>query len=405
MEVSDLSNNNTFPSHAAEALEGGAAIPPTSGAGQGDALVGAPPSISDSWTYFKAHGTLPDLNQVLPALDHLVAGSSAMAGAVGGGTRGSVPLPLPRARVTDLYPVIVPDDTQASIPGMGADCGLPERFSKRLVICSGDPTHKHYEVGGSSCGKPTCPRHWETWGRRAADRGGRVLWGYKAASKGRHKPRHTILSEDDTSPLVLKRASFSDKANIRFFRKHFIRKALALGGTGGSIVVHLWRTNDMVPTWIEGSRRWDWVRSKGTAWRAYVDFSPHAHVTGYGFYQEPEPGDFSYRNLEHLDDRDAVESVLFYQLSHAPVGAGCNALTYWGCCQPGCLKVAVVNGKKQQWKEHVPVPCGTCGLPMVYADSREEYLRTRSCAVYIIVTPPPRKKKKKKTVGVAQHAD
>ena len=311
---------------------------------------------------------------------------------VGGARRGSRDPPLQRPEafpVTDLYPVIVPDATQATIPGVGTDCGLQDRFSKRLIICSGDPSHKHYEVGGSSCGKPTCPRHWETWARRGADRVGRVVWGYKETSKGRHKPRHTILSEDDTSPLVLKRASFSDTANVRYFRKHFIRKALALGGTGGSIVVHLWRTNDQVPSWTADSRRWDWVRAEGPEWRDYVVFSPHAHIIGYGFYQEPEPDDFSYRNLDHLDDRDAVESVVFYQLSHAPVGAGCNAVVYWGCCQPGCLKVAVVNGKKQQWTESVPVVCATCGSQMVYADGGEEYLRKRSCAIYIIVGRGP----------------
>jgi len=286
-----------------------------------------------------------------------------------------------------LYPVIVPDDTLATIPGVGEDCGLQDRFSKRKVICSVQREHHHYEVDGSSCGKPSCPRHWTTWARRATDRVGRVIWGYKEASKGRHKPRHTILSEDENSPLVLKRASFSDKSNVRYFRKHFTRKALSLGGTGGSMIVHLWRTNDRAPTWMEGLRRWDWVRKQGVRWRDYVKFSPHAHINGYGFYQEPTAGDFRYRNLDPLDDRDAVESVTFYQLSHAPIGAGCNAVTYWGCCQPGNLKVMVMDGKKQQWTERVPVFCDECKAPMIYEDDGCEYLRKRSCAIYLITVP------------------
>jgi hypothetical protein len=186
----------------------------------------------------------------------------------------------------------------------------------------------------------------------------------------------------------LKRVSFSDEANIRYFRKYFKEKALALGGAGGSIIIHLWRTNDDVPEWIDGKKRWAWVREQGLRWKDYVKFSPHAHVTGYGSYRVPLKGEFPYKNFPALEDRGAVESVIFYQLSHAPIGAGPTAISYWGCCAPGYLKVAVVDGRKQEWTECVPCFCEVCGLPMIYDDG-EEYVRKRSCAIYEIVIPPP----------------
>jgi len=288
-----------------------------------------------------------------------------------------------------VYPVIVPDDTLAIIPGVGQDCGLEDRFSKRLVSCPADPDHDHYEVGGSSCGRPDCPRHWSTWGRRAADRVGRILWGYKEASKGRRNPRHTVLSVDDDDPIIKKRAAFSDKANLRYFRKLFTKRALSLGGTGGSVVIHLWRSNeDLIPDWMD-ERRWDWIRKKGYFWKNFVKFSPHAHIIGYGFYDQPKEGSFDYKNFDPLPDRDAVESVAFYQVSHAPIGVG-NAVAYWGCCQPGKLKVFVnASGKKAQGTEEVPVFCKKCNAPMQYADGGGAYFRRRSWAFYEIVGPPP----------------
>lgn len=279
-----------------------------------------------------------------------------------------------------LYPVIVPDANSAIIPGAGADCGLEDRYSKRMVLCSHDPSHSHYEVGGSSCGKPDCPRHWRTWACRAADRLGVRVWGYKEASKGRHNPRHTVLSLADDDPLVDKRVSHTDRANVKYFRKYFAARAVSLGGIGGSVVIHLWRTNDNVPHNIEGSTRWDWVR-KQLNWREYTKFSPHAHVIGYGFYAEPEPGDFSYKNFPALRDRDAIESVAYYQVSHAPVGVG-NAVAYWGCCQSGYLKVV------SKWHESRQVYCADCGAHMVYEDSGEIYTRKRSMAEYRVVDPP-----------------
>lgn len=103
-----------------------------------------------------------------------------------------------------VYPVIVPSIDPDNIcckilnpgilPGSGKDCGLEDTYTKKLVECSNDPEHDHYEVGGTSCGQPGCPRHWKTWARRASDRTGKILWGYKTASKGRHNPRQTVLS-------------------------------------------------------------------------------------------------------------------------------------------------------------------------------------------------------------------
>lgn len=296
-----------------------------------------------------------------------------------------------------VYPVIVPDATLTTnsqvflnpgiLPGTGKDCGLEDKFTKKHVECSSDPDHDHYEVGGTSCGRPECPRHWKTWARRASDRAGRILWGYKTASKGRHNPRQTVLSIDDDDPIVKKREGKSDKSNLVFFRKYFIKKALKLGGAGGSITLHLLRTNDELPNHIPDERRWDWIREQN-GWRKYTKFSPHAHIIGFGFYSEPVKGDFSYKNFDALEDRDAVESVAYYTIQHALVGIG-NVISYWGCCQPGCMKVI------SKGTERKPIFCKKCGAPMVYAEDRDEYSGRRSWAVYEIVEQKPRKKKNK----------
>jgi len=305
-----------------------------------------------------------------------------------------------------VYPVIVPDGilarstspiiNSATIPGVLEDCNLEDKFSKRMVSCSFDIAHDHYEVGGSSCGKPGCPRHWKTWARRGADRMGRVLSGYADAKrrqkKGAYHPRHTILSISDDDPIVMKRLNDSDRKNLRFFRKYFIARAASLGGRGGSMCIHLWRTNDLVPINIAGSRKWDWVR-KQENWRDFVKFSPHAHVIGFGFYKKLGTGDFFYKNMAALKDRDAIESVAYYQLSHAPVGVG-NAVVYWGCCSPDKLKISKnFRGKPDTWVSPEPVHCMKCGAPVVYADNGDQYFRRRSYAVYEIVPKSGIKKK------------
>lgn len=287
----------------------------------------------------------------------------------------------------DMYPVIVPDDTPALLPGSGTDCGLIDTFSKRLVVCSKNPDHDHYEVGGTSCGRPACPRHWKTWARRAADRAGRIIWGYKVASKGRHNPRHTVLSLDDEDVIVKKREGKSLKSNLIYFRKYYTKKALSMGGTGGSMVIHLLRTNENVPLWVPDARRWDWVREQKN-WKYYTKFSPHSHITGYGFYDQNKKwqDDFMYKNFDPLEDRDAVESVAYYQVQHALVGIG-NVIVYWGCCQPGYLKVV------SKGTERKPIFCKTCCAPMVYAEGGDEYSGRRSWAIYEIGVPASRKKK------------
>lgn len=294
---------------------------------------------------------------------------------------------------TGLFPVIVPDRDLASIPGVLEDCGLIDRFSKRMILCQKDPDHDHYEVGGTSCGDPGCPRHWRTWARRGADRIGKVIWGYKRASKGRAYPRHTILSVPDDDPLVTKNEGKSDRVKLRACKKYFIKRALHLGGRGGSMVVHLWRLNDNVPSRIKDSKKWDWVRKQGELWRYFVKFSPHAHVNGFGFYKKWTTGEFLYKNMEPLLDRDAVESVAFYQLSHAPVGVG-NAVVYWGCCAPNRLQIIKSpSGVKNYGVSNYLVCCSKCGSPMVYEEGGEAYFRNRSWADYEIVVVPRERKK------------
>lgn len=332
------------------------------------------------------------------------------------GQKPILPTTFERVESSDsdrVYPVIVPDRNQArsqtlisdhaSIPGVLEDCGLEDKFSKRLVVCSFDIGHDHYETGGTSCGKPGCPRHWKTWARRGADRIGRVLAGYRDASKGRQHPRHTILSISDEDPIVKKRAGKTDRENLRFFRRYFIDRAIFLGGRGGSLCIHLWRTNDLVPENIGGSRRWDWVRNRSD-WRNYVKFSPHAHVIGFGFYKRCGKGDFLYKNMAALKDRDAVESVAYYQLSHAPIGVG-NAVVYWGCCSPERLQISKnFKGKSDTWVSSEPVHCSKCGAPVIYSDGGDQYFRRRSYAVYTIVPKSEIKKKPPKGSTVSNRS-
>jgi len=268
-----------------------------------------------------------------------------------------------------LYPVIVPSNNSSTIPGVLEDCELPESYFTRKIICPVDGNHFSYTKSGTTCGKPTCPRHWKTWALRAASRAAMRVNGYREASHKQYAPNKVIFSEDDESPLVARWRAIEDPVKqIQAMRAHFVRQALAAGVTGGAIVVHPWRTNDHVPSYLEGERRWDWVRKQGAAWIKYVKFSPHAHVTGYGFLKPVMKGDkFRYKNMGHIDTVDALESVLYYNLSHAAIVKGTNALSYFGCCTCGKLKQV---GKVVRMS--APVVCPECGAHCVYEDSWDD---------------------------------
>lgn len=261
---------------------------------------------------------------------------------------------------TALYPVSVTSNFSLNIPGVLADCGKERSVYEKKIICSKDPSHFSYIKQGNSCGQPGCPRHWVTWARQAADRIGCRVDGFQKAAKYRYPPRKIILSIDDEDPILKTwRAREGDQGAVKKAREYFKKKAAAIGCTGGSLVVHLWRTNDNVPGYIQGQKKWDFVRSQGKNWRNFVKFSPHAHIIGYGYLKRPDQDKFEYKNMGPLATREEIEAVSFYNLSHAPVGPGLTAVIYFGCCSYGKLKC------EHKGTEHVDDLCPDCGALMV----------------------------------------
>jgi len=302
---------------------------------------------------------------------------SAPAPAIGGvvGARGS------------LYAPYVPTKVSASIPGVLEDCGLDKGIYARKIKCSENDKHPKFEWHGKSCGEPGCPRHWKQWAIRGADRIGCRLQGfYEIKRNKRYPPRHIVLSISDVDPLLEKLEKMEPSDQVRTLRKYFIERASAIGCTGGSLVLHLWRTNDLVPDG-KGEKKWSWVRSKGYFWKHFVKFSPHAHIIGYGYLKKPEPGHFYYANIRVLKTRDDIEATAYYQLDHAAIidGTKINAVVYFGNC--GYRKLKMVA----RWKVPRDLRCNKCGAIMVYEDSGEAVITKRSMGDYEIVPdrPPP----------------
>jgi len=284
---------------------------------------------------------------------------------------------------TSLYPVYVTSNHLLNIPGVLADCGKIDTIYTRRVVCSKDPSHFSYIKSGNSCGSPGCPRHWVTWARQAADRVGMRIEGFRQASKSRYPPRKIILSiEDDNPVLKTWRARGGEIGAVKKARSYFIRQAEEIGCKGGSMVIHLWRTNEKVPGYIEGQKKWDYVRSQGARWREFVKFSPHAHVVGYGYLKKPDKDKFEYKNMGPLNTRDEVEAVSYYNLSHAPIGKGITAVIYFGCCSYGKLKCLF------KIVTHPFSVCPECGSYLVFEDCGEFVTHARTVGDFKEVKPP-----------------
>lgn len=310
---------------------------------------------------------------VRPRFSHPVGILSAPAPARGAGWRNGGAADHDKTDIigwseTSLYPVSVTSNHLLNIPGVLLDCGLEDRVFERKIICSKDPNHFSYTKSGNSCGDPGCPRHWKTWARQGADRIGFRVDGFRKASRTRYPARKIILSIDDEDPILKTwRARQGDIGAVKKARVYFIKKAAAVGCKGGSMVIHLWRTNDNVPGYLEGVKKWDFVRSQGSRWQNYVKFSPHAHIIGYG-YLKPQSRDqenFEYKNMGPLNTREEIESVAYYNLSHAPVGKGITAVIYFGCCSYGKLHCVFKT------KVHNDDFCPECGAVLIFEDSGE----------------------------------
>lgn len=273
---------------------------------------------------------------------------------------------------TSLYPVSVTSNHLLNIPGVLDDCGLEDRVFERKVICSKDPNHFSYIKSGNSCGDPGCLRHWVTWARQAADRIGFRVEGFRNASRTRYPARKIILSIDDENPIIKTWRARGEIDAVKKARVYFIKKARKIGCKGGSMTIHLWRTNDKVPGYIKDQKRWDWVRSQGPRWREYVKYSPHAHVIGYGYLKRPDQDDFEYKNMGPLNTREEIESVAYYNVSHAPVGPGITAVIYFGCCSYGKLRCVFKT------QIHLDDFCPECGAVLVFEDTGEVAQRVRT---------------------------
>lgn len=274
-------------------------------------------------------------------------------------------------------------DNKPIIPGVSVDCELENGVYARKIKCSEHDDHPHFEWHGTSCGQPGCPRHWQQWAHRGADRVGCRLEGfYNIKRNRRYPPRHIVLSISITDPLLEKLKKMKPKNQLRHLRKYFIQQAAAIGCTGGSLVIHTHRTNDLVPD-SKGSKKWDWVRSKGYFWKDFVKFSPHAHINGYGYLDKPQPGQFLYVNLGVLNTRDDMEAAAFYQLSHAAIVPGIDAVVYFGNC--GYRKLKLVA----RWRSPRDLLCQACGAVMIYEDSGEVVTVRRTMGDYVVAPGPP----------------
>lgn len=290
---------------------------------------------------------------------------------------------LTSPKITDLYPAIVPSNSKTIaehfIPGMGTKtnekCGSD--FYTRVVTCSRDPSHEHYKVAGTSCGDPECPICYRTWISRASDRIGCRVDGFRQFD--RTAPRHIILSLDSEDVDLTALVSMPAGKMMQWLRVYFKKKADYLGIKGGAMIIHPWRTSDIVPRQGD-KKKWQWVREQGPEhFRDLVEFEPHAHIAGYGYLKTPKKGEFLYKNKGPLKTRDDIERWASYAISHTAVVEGKTVVTYFGSCSYRKLKPTWIK------RCLVDAVCPVCGAPMVYEGTNESYLVRKTLAKWIYV--------------------
>lgn len=303
------------------------------------------------------------------------------------------------ARVGPLYPATGPSTVYPSwmlpIPGTGdsyEDCGTG--IAKKLV-CENDPDgHPVVVVGTKSCKRPECPTCWSSWARRATDRTGSRVDGFRDAARHRYPPRHIIisLSANESTDLLDTYANDAERL-YKGIKSTLLRKAKAIGVKGGAIVIHFYRIdhlldNDLSPKEysVQNHRVWDQVRDSGN-WQEVVRFSPHAHIIGYGYLQTPKKGEFKYKNKGPLKSRDDIERASYYMLSHCTLPPKGHAISYFGCCSYNKLMV------EKHLSVSAPLLCSVCGAHMIYEDTLhtsypEIYLVQADISEFVYKGPP-----------------
>jgi len=356
-------------------------MPSAPGAGQGAAVAAAPPSISDSWTYFKAHGTLPvheALIQVLPVQvqDPDQGEASPARGAVGGdGRRGKEPVPpLHQARVTDPYPATVPTDNHLEdsaflLTGTGQEGSETCGQVRSWAVCRDHPGDHPRIKRGQSCGWAGCPVCWPTWAHRAADRAGSRLEAYGSLHGVGRLAHYTFNPPEGTAP--------SWEAFYQVMRQ--------AGGRGGAVLRHPCRTRETTP-----ERKWERLLRRAD-WRMHIRESTHFHtisgripMKSSTFYEKTG---WTYKRIRPLEDREDIERVLFYLLSHVQV-TGQNVIRYFGRCHFSHLRI------KHRYCPILPLRCPVCGAPMVLEVdgvlTAEEATRRKTMHTYQVAGPPVR---------------
>jgi hypothetical protein len=284
--------------------------------------------------------------------------------------------------INALYPAYVPSNdlplNQTLISGMGIktneSCG--DGIYKRLVHCSKNSEHDHYAIGGKSCGKIECPICWTQWAHRGADRISCRVDGFRQFARA--PPRHIILSLNEDDIPFDELLMMTGKKALDTLKRVFLNKAELYGVTGGAMVTHLYRTNDLVPRDIPGIKKWEWVRQQGREnFFKYVEFEPHAHISGYGYLVQPKKGEFLYKNKGPLQTRDDIERWAYYSLSHASIVEGKTAVIYFGDCSNRKLKPVWIHRMKTELR------CDICGAVMIYDDFNEVALITRTFADWV----------------------
>ena len=270
-----------------------------------------------------------------------------------------------------------------SIPGADGkpdpNCGTVIKW----VACSHDPKH-HKSPKVDHCDRIECPTCWTFWANKQAKRMADRLRGY-VESAGKmpyawHKINAQNLRHWVFSPPEGAINPEADYDSIKTLGKTFIQSA---GCTGGVFVFHPWRIKEeyqlelikatkAMKLSIEEKEKKFWQAAREDvlglgSWREYCYWSPHFHVTGFGYVVNARElhakTGWVYkliRNVrvarvhkpEGIDDQ--VAGLLFYQISHAAYQWQKKIPVWFGCCTPRNLK-----------KDGDPVPSEFDGMKLV----------------------------------------
>lgn len=303
-----------------------------------------------------------------------------------------------KARITTYKTAT--DDNQAgnfgSIPGVGAYCEKLDNFSTSKIICPVDASHPVIERHGNSCKRVECPVCYTSWLRQAADRIGSVVMPYYGEGFTDYLPSSLVLSISKEEPYIVRGRdkgllldyliSKDPVFQMRYLRKFFNDRLLSYGSIGGVGFLHTVRTAKEFPRYSTGLKRWQAVRLAGYAWKDVVRYSPHYHAISYGFLREPEEGEFLYKKLGTLLNRDEVEKVAYYSLDHAAIVHGKKGKILQIPSYFGALAKGKWRAIKTQ-KDFFDYLCVVCGTKMVDEITRKIASGSRTVKNYREISP------------------